>query len=852
VKFACCQERRLDVLRRSGSANAIEFIEALDRAAPAGAPRQQTLFVRLLRSGFTLSPDNIRIVGGERIAKIGIEWVAAANALPPQAEPNLVAELDELSRTLVVRTDTSGDFSRYTFSIVSGIGSEVPPADFDTQLSSIEFSFKVECPSDFDCTAQLACPPPAVRAPNIDYLAKDYAGFRRLMLDRMSLLAPSWTERSAADVGVAVVELLAFAADTLSYRQDTIVNEAYLSTARRRTSIRRHARLVDYRLHEGCNARALVHFEVSEGAGPQVLPTHSRLLTRGPVASAVFEPGDDERRTLEAGALVFETVREATLRRALNRLSFYTWGDAGCCLPRGATNATLRGHATGLTAGDMLIFVEEVSPTTFHPKDADQTHRHAVRLTKVSFDSDPSGQLFNSPPVDGPEEITRIEWDAGDALPFALCISVAARPGLEISAALGNIVLADHGETVSDEALQPLPAPAMPYATIETHVGDCCEDEQPRRRPPLRYRPTLEHAPLTHGFDLDALLAAAPGDEYEAWWSVAALRALDPHQATPRAILESTLGAVTDTWRAQPDLLASGANMTHFVAEIEDDGQARLRFGDDAHGRRPSDGTSFLAHYRVGNGVAGNVGADAIAHLVMKPALAIDAIKNPLPAFGGIEPEDIEAARRDAPQAFRTQERAVTAEDYARAAERRSEVQRAAASFRWTGSWHTVFVTADRLGGGAVDAPFEVRLRRHLERFRMAGYDLEVNGPRYAALDVMLHLCVKPAYFRSEVVRAARAVLSSRLLSNGERGIFHPDNFSFGEPVYLSRIVAAAQAIEGVESVRVDRFQRLVDPSPATLDNGVIPMGRLEIAQLEDNPNFRERGILKITAGGGK
>ena len=99
-------------------------------------------------------------------------------------------------------------------------------------------------------------------------------------------------------------------------------------------------------------------------------------------------------------------------------------------------------------------------------------------------------------------------------------------------------------------------------------------------------------------------------------------------------------------------------------------------------------------------------------------------------------PENIEAARRDAPQAFRTQERAVTPADYAAAAERRPEVQHAAATFRWTGSWYTVFVTPDRFGGGDIDARFATRLRRHLERFRMAGYDLEVRAPRYVPLDV--------------------------------------------------------------------------------------------------------------------
>ena len=107
--------------------------------------------MRLLRPGFTLTPDNLRITGGERIRTIGIVWCAPADALPPQAEPGLVDTVDDLARTLVVRTDSAGDYSTYTLSIVANSGSDEPPADFDPRLSSIEFSFKVECPADFDC-----------------------------------------------------------------------------------------------------------------------------------------------------------------------------------------------------------------------------------------------------------------------------------------------------------------------------------------------------------------------------------------------------------------------------------------------------------------------------------------------------------------------------------------------------------------------------------------------------------------------------------------------------------------------------------------------------------------------------
>lgn len=861
----CCDLRRLEVLRASGSANAIEFIEVRDRAEPIHALRQRTLFVRLLRAdaslvdgggALILDVGNLRIDGGERIRRVDIEWVALADALPAGEPPSLVDGIDAPGRTLVVRTAVAGDFSRYTLAIVAAAGSDAPAPGFDPPLSRQAFGFKVECPTPYDCAKQPACPGETPELPQIDYLARDYESFRRLMLDRLALTVPGWTERSAADVGVTLVELLAYGADNLAYRQDAIATEAYLATARRRISVRRHARLVDYHLHEGCNARAWVRFEVAGNGVP--LAAGSMLLSRLPGAPVVLRPGSralDE--ALQAGVTVFETVRDETLHADLNRLGFYTWGDEACCLPAGATSAALRGHHPLLVVGAALAFVELTSPTTGVAGDADRTHRHVVRLTRVTPGQDPSGQLFDEPPIDAPLDVTTIEWHAEDALPFPLCLSARALPGQALSEAWGNVLLADHGRSLQDNASLQDPAWQVPRATLRAALPagapHACDPPDPPVLPP-RWRPTLAEAPLAHGFALAELLAAPPDSTVDAdgFTPAARLGTLAARDARPLISLVSTLGSDSANWAAQRDLIGSAPGATDFVVEVDDTRRAQLRFGDDAHGKRPDEDTRFTATYRVGNGRAGNVGAMALAHVVSTNTAAFVSIANPLPAFGGSEPEDVEAARRDAPQAFRTQERAVTAADYAAVAQRRPEVQRAVASFRWTGSWHTVFVTADRLGGAPVDSAFERRLRRHLERFRMAGYDLEIDAPRFVALDIQLHVCVAPEHFRAQVLQALHEVLSAGTRPDGQPGLFHPDRFTFGQSVYLSPIVAAAQAVPGVESVQALRFQRLAEPGPTTLADGVIPIGRLEVAQLADDPNFRERGRLEILIGGGK
>ncbi len=143
-----------------------------------------------------------------------------------------------------------------------------------------------------------------------------------------------------------------------------VANEAYLNTARQRISVRRHARLVDYYLHEGCNARAFVHFKVLRRRRHLNCCRATRAcFTTAPDAPAVIEPGSaDERAARASGVLVFETAHAATLHAALNELDFYTWGDEDCCLPRGATRPRWRAVSTDLSAGDFLVFQEVQSP----------------------------------------------------------------------------------------------------------------------------------------------------------------------------------------------------------------------------------------------------------------------------------------------------------------------------------------------------------------------------------------------------------------------------------------------------------------------------------------------------------
>lgn len=854
VYFCCDKFRRNDVKNHS-TLNGIDFLEVVDNASDPYELRQTTLLVHFLKplTDGDLEQKNIIIEGGERIGNITITDVF----INPEAEPPSSPPDDEENKILVVKVKEAGDFSNYTLKIIIDEDNKVVPDGFDSVLSEIDFSFKVLCPSEFDCEPKQECEKQTESAPEINYLAKDYTSFRQVLLDRMALLLPEWKERNAADLGVSLVELLAYVGDYLSYQQDAVATEAYIGTARKRVSVRRHARLVDYFMHDGSNARTWAHIDVDESSTGLTLTKEyngetTKFLTRINELPIVFHSDAESFRNNKSQSFqVFEMLHDIVLDGSHNQIKFYTWRQSECCLPQTSTTATLDGNYPNLKPGDILIFVELLGPQTGRSGDANPLHRHAVQLTSVVASVDPLGSPDSLPPDDTPKPVTEITWHDDDALPFPLCISSIDENGnsIIVSAALGNNVLVDHGYTGKEE-LELVPeakAGSSSNISFTRPSSDPCEKGEVVQVP-VRYRPKLKQTPVTQSLQYDDLDKPVSADAARKW---------SRSDILPFIFL--TEPGIIGKWEPQHDLLSSKHNNKHFVVEIDSNGSTYLRFGNDIEGQRPKPGAGFIAHYRLGNGFVGNIGANSLAHLVSNDPSITGANKkilkvwNPLPAVGGAEPESAEFVRQKAPQAFRKQERAVTLADYEEVSKRSElKIQRSAASLRWTGSWHTVFLTVDRMEGLAVGKEFETNLRGFVEKYRMAGQDLEVDSPRFVSLEIEMTICINKNYFRSDVKAALLEVFSNRKLSGGRTGIFHPDNFSFGQPVYLSKIYATAQQVQGVDSVTISKFQRQEENSSVAIESGKLTFDRLEIARLDNDRNFPKHGVFNLIMKGGK
>jgi predicted phage baseplate assembly protein len=334
--------------------------------------------------------------------------------------------------------------------------------------------------------------------------------------------------------------------------------------------------------------------------------------------------------------------------------------------------------------------------------------------------------------------------------------------------------------------------------------------------------------------------------------------------AKPAVALSITFPTDTELWVPVDDLLESSSFDQNFVVEVNNQDQGVLRFGDDEYGRSVFGATAFQAVYRIGNGIAGNVGTEALAHLALTPPIKlVTTVRNPLAAAGGVDLESIAEVQQWAPQAFRAEKfRAVTEADYAVVARKLPQVQSAVASFRWTGSWYTVFVGVQPSSASdLVRKPNGVTLLTEtlrqtvfefLTSYRQTGYDLEIRPPQFLPLEIDIAVCTAPGYFRGDVEQGVLNAMSSHILPDGTRGFFYPGNWVFGQSLYLSQLYAAVEAVQGVDSLEVTLFRQFGQPDNGELAKGVMPAGPWQIIQLDNDPNFQEHGVLKITMLGGK
>ncbi|HEV2890590.1 MAG TPA: hypothetical protein VGX28_09460 [Frankiaceae bacterium] len=717
---------------------------------------------------------------------------------------------------------------RYRLRVLPAVGTTPPepPAPvlaFDPLRTWVPVRLRPECPDYEACADDV----PAADLPKPsgvhDYLARDWTSLRRALVEMLRRDDPS-ADLSVADPTITVLELFAHIGDLLHYRLDRVATEAYLETARLRTSVRRHARLVDFAVEEAASATTTVLVTTAPGSAD---------LDVAPGMVAASAPGSATAFTLEEGR---------TIRAALGEIAIYDWSEDACCLPAGATECVLvrprPADALGnawLRAGELLVF-EVVDPGDA-VRHRDWTRRAAdwpAPHGGVAAFRDPLPsrtaqvvRLVEVAPLDDPLApagmvLTRVRWDAADALARAYPVGIdTGAGGAEVTVARANLVPAHHGRLVRGSGTI---APRDPQPTSPASDG--------------------EHSLVAAGVRRfgGAGLALRPDGA--------------PHRLDLRVTLPS--GTVVDA-DVLPDLLLAPPARLAAVVDVEEDEPPLLRFRTGAVGLAPPLGSRVTAAYELGGGSAGNVPANALGVLERDDGGGADGAaaswtqiataRNPVVATGGRDAIPLADVRRDAPEAFAAvPRRAVLPADHAELARREPGVQRASARRSWSGSWPLVRVALDLLDDPREGEDERVdRVRALLDDVRMLGSEVAVVPGTPVGLLVALDVCAVPG---SDPARVRAAILRALRPGTDERpGLFHSSRMHLGGALYLSSVVAAAAAVPGVDAVELREARRLSDP-PGTVRQ-VVTVAPYEVVVLDDDPAVPRRGRLEVVVRGG-
>jgi hypothetical protein len=781
---------------------------------------QTTLDVYFLRSPATLNTPLVNDLaqsavqiyspsGGESLAVVPVQSISWAT----------VSGRDVLR----IKTTSPGDFSLYRL--------EIDDPRVDRFYNDVLFSFKANCPSELDCQPPPhECPPdPPVDFP-VDYTARDFWSFRGALLDFAAQRYPRWQDRLEADVGNMLVEVMSALGDELAYSQDRIGREAYFTTATERRSLRRHAALVDYHIHDGLGASTWLDFTAAAAgnlsAGTQVTAAAGQVT---------FEVG---RGLAESFAISPAVPKTYAIDPARNFLVPHQWDVDDTCLPVGSTELYVEGaHKADLPLDDappgsppgrwVLLVTNPTNPAV-------PTRAWMVRLIAVDDTTDPV-----LPPQ--PHPITHLQWEPAQATPFELDLTV-----LQVR---GNLVPATAGLTVSSRF-------SIGPSTDESDRPSAIERTGPDGS--TAYFFTLP------GSDTSGLVYLGQA----------------PHLAAPEIRLtEVTLAGgvwkavANGEWDWRRELLGTNSALpTSNVFRLDDGTWARVvgyqrlgteivhkdyasglgksvRFGDGEFGRVPPDGTVFEVTFRLGNGTPSNITAGTLTQCASP---LVQQVTNPLAAVDGVDPQTPEEVRQLAPDAYQAiTYRAVRPEDYAEALDRLPWVQRAGATFRWTGSWLTAYATPDPKGAFSLSDAERADALDQLDRFRQAGRPAYLLDPVYANLDLVIFVCVATSSFRGEVEALVLQALFGVTGVRPRPGFFSPDNFTFGTPLERSQLEAAIQNVEGVRAVEWMLIRRRGWFDWRLFSELTFIVGPGEVIRVENNRLLPERGSVRLEMRGG-
>lgn len=790
-----------------------------------------------------------------------------------QVRVTAIAAHGSATDILDLTVEPIGDYSTYTLSIDTG--------GIDPLFAAIDFKFRPGC-FGLDCSTPRGQYAPAEAAPAIDYLAKDYDSFKHVMIAAMAQRVPGWKPTSEADLDQVLIDQIAATADELSDYQDRVVNEAYLATARKRVSLARHCRLVDYHIHQGSQADTWLALMVN-GTGWVDIPSDlvvwagtERLDSDAVVYAArslarVNDGFSLERRFASdlAAATLSSTLRAACaasgiriettativatgsnrwkltdaytgcefdiakrprslwvkphnrLSPWLNALRLYTWSGSVRSLARGATQADL--------------LVDEPIPAL--------QKQAALTVQNTLCNGAEHAFLFQ-------------EWlnpdtgrTAGRELAKRQIVTIESARAMQDPFTGAWFVRVGWIEALAHEFQFMAEYPSQTRTDISLVHGNLMRAFHGRPVTAV-FREKTAATALDDPYCIERTTAGAivALQENPLWVSTAADGDTPPMSTVTVTV---TVPSGSQPWREMASLIHSTGDDPHFVVEADEDEHCVVRFGNGANGRELPDNAVVTCTYQTGNNNLGNIGADTLTRYDRLARPRIAACWNPCAIVNGTAPQSSAHIIRHAPVAYRLRQlRAITRADYEARVMEIGEVSHVKASYRWTGSWRTVRIAVDPRGSFELNTALCEKIGRYIDAVRLIGEDIEIRPPHYVPLQIRVTVCVHPDFWPEEIAPLLSAEFSDSILPSGVNGFFHPDQWTFGQCLHASEIMGRAQSITGINHVKSVDMKRMDARGDGT--QPVIVVAPEEIVMVRTDPDHRERGFVEFDLQGGR
>jgi predicted phage baseplate assembly protein len=628
----------------------------------------------------------------------------------------------------------------------------------------------------------------ALQAPELDDRR-----FQDLVDDAKRLVqqrCPEWTDHNVSDPGVTLIETFAWMTDQLLYRLNRVPERLYV----------RFLELIGVRLFPPAAAKAPVTFWLSAPQPDTVLvPAGTQVATpRGPTEPAVvFETVDDLPILPSSLAQTLSSVKEGAFRDHADALALRTGFFCFDAPPK---------------PGDSLLLgLDQAVPSCA------VTLRFVCRIEGVGVDPD-------FPPL---------AWEAWDGEGWAACeVDRDTTGGLNRD---GDVVLhvpADHTASIIDGRR----AGWLRARVTRPVEGQPAYSSSPEIRGASAFTiggtTQATHAERV-GPEALGTATGAPGGRF------ALLRRPVLPSEAPVVVEVATEGG-WEEWQAVPNFAASGPDDRHFVldaasGEIEFGPAVRLADGSiRRYGAVPPAGAALrIPRYFTGGGTRGNVTQRSLS--VLKSSIPFVArVENRRPASGGVDGEDVAAAKVRGPILLRTRDRAVTAEDFEHLArEAAPELARVHCVVAGDGAdagTVRVLVVPAVASDGAV--PFDAllpaeatleRVARRLDEARLVGTRILIEPPVYRGVTVVARLRARR---RTDPARLQAAALEALY------AYFHPTQggpdgggWPFGRPVHGGEVFAVLGRLRGTELVEE---ARVFGADPVTGERGK-PTERLDL-----------------------